>query len=110
MSVRIEFVDLSKNVFVLHYGSKWPDGNGFYDKAMISFLFVKGVMVAKKAVINYRKKRYVAVCPDWTKPRKRIEYICKFLKEGKAAVEKKLKDDDEDYSIRKHRKSIEFGW
>ncbi len=110
MSVEIEFIKKTDNIFILHYGTDWPDGNGFYDKCMISFLFVKGIMIAKKAVIYRTGKTFVALCPDWMQPKKRIEFICKFLKEGKTKIEQKLKDKDETYSIRKHAKSIEFDW
>ena len=34
----------------------------------------------------------------------------KFLKEGKASIERKLKDEDEQYCIREHSDSIEYGW
>ncbi len=111
MSVGIEFLESSNDVFILRHDTKWPDGNGFYDKATVSFLYVKSVVIARKAIIHtYRRDDYVTLCPAWTKPKKRIEYICKFLKEGKAVIEKKLKDEDEEYSIRELPNHYDYNW
>ena len=111
MGVGIKFIEPSNDVFILTFGSKWPDGNGFFNEATITFLYIKGIVIARKAIVhNYYRDVFITLCPDWDKPPKRIEYVCKFLREGKAKTQKKLKDEDIEYTIRKLPNHYDYKW
>ena len=111
MALGIEFLDSSNTALILTYPTKWPDGNGFYDKATVRFLYVNGIVIARQAIVDsFHGDNYVTLCPTWNNPKKRIQYICSFLNESKAVIERKLKDEDEEYSTRELPNHYDYNW
>ena len=88
MSIRITFFD--NNCFVLTYLTRCADGNGWTNPCTIKFLFSRGRVIAKS--FKSTGDTSIILVKDWAVPKKRIEYVCKFLKKGKRSLEKKLKD------------------
>lgn len=96
MSTEIIFLSPSGNCFKLVYKTRCADGNGFSVSCTITFLYYQGKVLVRKFKSEFGV--HINLSKNWSNPRKNIEYVCTFLREGKSHIEEKI--ESKEYKIK----------